>query len=698
MTGTWTLGIDFGTSFTVVAVHADGRPESIDIDGQRRTPSVVLVDDDGSVRVGSAAEALSATRPGRTLREPKRRIGEPAPVVLGGSAHSVVDLVGALLTFVYGEAVRHQGSEPAEVRLTHPASWGRPRLAELRRAAAIAGIHDVTLVPEPVAAAVAYADEAELDADRNVAVYDLGGGTFDTAVLRCAEGGFVIQGRPGGDPHLGGELFDELLTQHVASQLPDDVRNALAVSDEVIWRQAAAGLRAAARTAKEQLSSQDYAELIVALPTGMVPVRVERADLEALIEPHIAETVELLVRTIADAGLTPADLDAVYLTGGASRTPLVESRLRDALPGVTVLRRADPKLAVALGATLPAAIRALDVTSPIAIVDEPTHVRRTVVNTEESEFAPPGAAVGAGVTAAATAGVEEPSVAAGPSVAAEPSVVDEPAGEAVSESGDAPGTEGSPDVAAPPPAADGTRLDGDSELAGAAAAAGIAGATVVGSSLAEPGAGDDGDAPPPPSPLEPAGGDGGEARSRRTLWLVGAAAALVVLLGGIGIAVAASGSDDSPQPTAEAAVKRRPRSSTTTSTTTTTTAPVPGEPIVVPPPPGTPSTTRAQTVTTTTTRTIVTTTTTPTTHPAPPAPSVTITGPSSCAVGGTCGWQAVVSNGTSGSWSSSCGGGGSWPANSYYSISRSTPGTCSISLTISGPGGTRTGSRTVTFS
>ena len=116
----------------------------------------------------------------------------------------------------------------------------------------------------------------------------------------------------------------------------------------------------------------------------MVPIRVERAELEALIEPHIAETIDLLSRTASDAGVPADELAAIYLTGGASRSPMVETRIREAFPGVEVLRRADPKLAVAIGATLPAAARALDVTSPIAIIDEPTHVRRTIVSTQET--------------------------------------------------------------------------------------------------------------------------------------------------------------------------------------------------------------------------------------------------------------------------------------------------------------------------
>lgn len=380
---TWVLGIDFGTSYTTAAICANGRPEPIEIDGQRRMPSVILVDEDGSIVVGSAAERLSATRPGRTLREPKRRLGEPTPVVLGGEPYSVINLVGALLASVYAEAVRHQGGPPTEIRLTHPASWGRPRLAELRRAAAIAGMPNVTLIPEPVAAAVAYANDSPESERGYVAVYDLGGGTFDTAILRHTNEGFTIQGRPGGDARLGGELFDELLAQHVTEQLTPEAASAIVASDELSWRQAAANLRSEARNAKETLSTRDYAELLVALPTGLTQVRVTRADLEGLITDYIDESVDLLARAVADAGMAPGELTAIYVTGGASRAPMIEERLRAAFPGVVVSRRNDPKMVIALGATLPEAAASLDITREMAVVDEPTVMKGTIVSTVE---------------------------------------------------------------------------------------------------------------------------------------------------------------------------------------------------------------------------------------------------------------------------------------------------------------------------
>ncbi len=348
----WVLGIDFGTSFTVAAYRMAGRaPEVVEIAGERRMPSVVLADENGTLVVGRSAENLAAAQPSRALRAPKARLGEPAPVILAGRAYAVVDLVAAQLQHVYAEAVRHQGGPPTEVRLTHPASWGRPRLNQLAEAAAKAGLPNPVPVPEPVAAAASYAEEVRVAEGDHVAVYDLGGGTFDTAVLQATGDGFVVVGRPAGEDRLGGDLFDELVANHIGAKLDPDTWEQLQASDELAWQQAAAALRAEARRAKESLSSHPVAEVLLALPTGMVHQRITREELDNLVRPHLEQSVDLLGRAIADAGLDPSRLSAIYLAGGASRTPLVEELVSAAFPDTTVSRRGDPKTAVALGST-----------------------------------------------------------------------------------------------------------------------------------------------------------------------------------------------------------------------------------------------------------------------------------------------------------------------------------------------------------
>ena len=340
----WVLAIDFGTSFTVAASRVGDRsPEVIEIDGERRLPSMIVVDEDGVVRVGRAAETLAGSSPGRVLRAPKSRLGEPAPVVLGGRPHPITSLVADLLRHVHDEAIRYHGRPPSEVRLTHPATWSGPRRQQLVTAAELAGIDDPVLVPEPVAAAIAYADEGGVPDHGHVLVYDLGGGTFDTAALQSSPDGFVVVGRPGGDPRLGGELFDELLANAIGERLDRDVFEQIQLAEDVLWQQAAAGLLRESRRVKEALSSHPFADLLLGLPTGLVQQRVEQGDLTDVIGPYIDETVAVMRQTADAAGLGSDALSSIYLVGGASRTPLVSESVGAAFPGVPLSRRGDPK-------------------------------------------------------------------------------------------------------------------------------------------------------------------------------------------------------------------------------------------------------------------------------------------------------------------------------------------------------------------
>lgn len=348
----WVLGIDFGTSYTVAAQRVASRPaEVIDLGDERRMPSVVVVDEAGGLVVGRNADNLAAAQPMRAIRAPKSRLGDPLPVVLGGRPYQAVDLVAAILQVVYRDAVQAVGHPPADVRLTHPAAWAGARLSQLLDAATRAGIERPVLVAEPVAAAAAYAESTGIADGACVAVYDLGGGTFDSAVLQATRGGFVVIGRPGGEDRLGGNLFDEVLSNHLGGRLDPAVWEQLQVSDELAWQRAASALRAEARKVKESLSSYPTADALVTLPNGMAHVQVARAELDELIRPYLLDSVESMRRTIADAQIGPGDLQAIYLAGGASRMPLVEELVRRAFPDVAVSRRGDPKTAVALGAT-----------------------------------------------------------------------------------------------------------------------------------------------------------------------------------------------------------------------------------------------------------------------------------------------------------------------------------------------------------
>ncbi len=383
----WILAIDFGTSYTVAASKVGDRaPEVIEVGGERRMPSVVMVDPAGAVIVGRTADDLSGTHPESTLRALKNRLGDQAPVVLDGRPYQVVHLVAALLKQVYTESVRQMGEPPTEVRLTHPATWNRPRLNRLLEAAAKAELPSPALVPEPVAAALSFASEVGVAQGAFVVVYDLGGGTFDSAVVTASGAGFNIVGRPSGDQNIGGELFDEIIVNHLGQQLPPDAWEAIQIGEEPLWQQVGATLRNEARRAKETLSGNAWADLLVPLPTGLQQLRLTRDEFEELVTPYLAETVMLLDRCVTEAGLDPTQLAGISLVGGSSRSPIVERMVKEAFPAVPVIRRGDPKTAVASGAAR--AVRST-VTPPLASAGRTTQEAAAGTAQQSVRLAPP---------------------------------------------------------------------------------------------------------------------------------------------------------------------------------------------------------------------------------------------------------------------------------------------------------------------
>jgi molecular chaperone DnaK (HSP70) len=345
----WSLAIDFGTTSTAAAM-TDGRaaPQVLEIEGSRYFPSVVYRDEAGQLLTGRTAVRQAAVFPDRAERVPKRALVAGSEVILGGHPVPVTELVAAVLGRVYAEAVRyHGGRPPAVVVLTHPARWSETRRGRLRDAAIKAGVTDPVFVSEPVAAASWYARPA---AGAVVAVFDLGGGTLDTAVLRASGTRYEIAGVPGGNANLGGEDFDELLLGRVSDLARE--------RDAAEWgglfgmastrsRRDMALVRADVTAAKEALSEHTVFDLSV---VGFAEeFRLTRPEFEELIGADVDEAVTEMCRTIAAAGVTAGELTGCYLTGGSSRIPLIAARLAAAVEVAPQLRD-DPKAVVALGA------------------------------------------------------------------------------------------------------------------------------------------------------------------------------------------------------------------------------------------------------------------------------------------------------------------------------------------------------------
>jgi actin-like ATPase involved in cell morphogenesis len=346
---TYALGIDLGTTFTAAATWRDGHTEIASLGSRAASiPSVVLLRQDETFLTGETANRRALTEPHRVAREFKRRLGDPTPILLGGVPYSAEALMARLLRSVIDEVATREGGPPSSICVSHPANWGPYKTDLLRQAVRIADLEQpVALTTEPEAAAVFYAQQQRVDRGAVVAVYDLGGGTFDAAVLRKTGTGFEILGQPEGIERLGGIDFDAAVFSHVSralggklAELDEDDPTAIA---------AVARLREECVEAKEALSSDTDATIPVLLPNISTEIRLTRGELEAMVRPALGDTIEALKRALRSAGVTPEQLHSVLLVGGSSRMPIVAQMVGAEL-GRPVAVDAHPKHAVALGA------------------------------------------------------------------------------------------------------------------------------------------------------------------------------------------------------------------------------------------------------------------------------------------------------------------------------------------------------------
>ncbi|GAB3466947.1 hypothetical protein GCM10027436_81370 [Actinophytocola sediminis] len=314
-------------------------------------PSVAYSAPGGSLLTGTAALAAAAD-PALVVRNFKRRLGDPTPLVIGGTAYSPAALMAAQLRDVLAHVATAMGAPPASVVLTCPAIWGPYRREHFTEVLRLANVTDYRLVTEPEAAATHYSGERRLGDGEVVAVYDLGGGTFDTTILRMRAGGMEILGTPEGIEHMGGIDFDETVLAHLDDQL-DGAISDLSPADPAAAR-ALADIRALCVRAKEDLSVEPDLRLSVPLPTGPREVTISRLELNEMIRPSVRLTIDALRRTISSAGLTAEDLSAVLLAGGSSRIPLVSQQVFAEF-GKPVRVTLHPKFTVALGAAAVAA-------------------------------------------------------------------------------------------------------------------------------------------------------------------------------------------------------------------------------------------------------------------------------------------------------------------------------------------------------
>ncbi|WP_153506622.1 Hsp70 family protein, partial [Cumulibacter manganitolerans] len=347
------LAIDFGTSNTVAAVSVDGTaPRLLTIDGSPLVPSSVYLGEDGTIAVGRDADRQARIDPSRYEPNPKRRIDD-GEMLLGTDVIPVRQAIAAVLGRVLQEFRRQfDGARPDVVRLTHPARWRKTRRDVLVAACREAGLSDdPILVPEPVGAATHFVSQGghNMQPGQALAVYDLGGGTFDVAIVQKTANGFEVIAEAG-LPDLGGLDFDHAILEHVGrSQQPTNPEEWAKLNrpTDTASRRAQRALAVDIKEGKEALSRHPHTD--IAFPAPFHDVHVTRSEFEELIRPNLARSVELLSTTISEANQTPDRLSGVYLVGGSSRIPLVARLIQEGL-GVTPATLDQPEATVASGA------------------------------------------------------------------------------------------------------------------------------------------------------------------------------------------------------------------------------------------------------------------------------------------------------------------------------------------------------------
>lgn len=345
------LGIDLGSTYTTAAVGVNGAPPRLLALGSRtpEIPSVVFVAQNGDLVVGEAAEDRGDAEPGRLVRNVKQHVVSEMPVQVGGSDVTAARLLAALLRHVAEKAGRAHGGAPTELVLTVPAGWGAFQIQLFDAAVELAGVGSVTHRREPEAAVAAYAARTRLDPGAKVAVYDLGGVTFDASVLERVPAGLTLVGAPQVADPLGGADFDEAVYRLVTGGLGDRLRDLDRADPEVIV--GLARLRRSCVAAKESLSTETEASVRVDLPGLDTSVRVTRSEFESLIRSPLRESTTVLRRALASAGVHTDELTALQLIGGSAKIPAVAGVLQREF-GVPLALSPHPQYDTALGSLM----------------------------------------------------------------------------------------------------------------------------------------------------------------------------------------------------------------------------------------------------------------------------------------------------------------------------------------------------------
>ncbi len=350
MTSSYYLAVDVGTSRTAAAtarLAPDGSLLATPFALGRSAdsaPSAMFVTG-GELLFGDAAERRGLTEPERLVREFKRRIGDDVPIIAGDQRFTPEEVYALMVAWVVDLVSEREARLPNAIAVTVPVAWGQYRTQLVEEALARHGWSSVTLVTEPEAAARHYESTSPLPAARALAVYDLGGGTFDAIVLRTDAAGTVQSaGSQVGLDDIGGSDFDDAVLRHTltaAGVAPESLG-----ADE---RMALAALRRECVDAKESLSFDSEVVIPVLLGSGHGTVRLTRDEFESMIDQRITRTTDALAEALESAGVDTDEVESILLTGGSSRIPHIAQVLSERFDRPIAID-ADPKAIIALGA------------------------------------------------------------------------------------------------------------------------------------------------------------------------------------------------------------------------------------------------------------------------------------------------------------------------------------------------------------
>lgn len=369
------IGIDLGTTNSAMAVMQAGKPEIIaNSEGARTTPSVVAVNKNGERLAGQVARRQQVTNSKNTIYEVKRLIGRrwedkevqrdlklmgyeivksgtSVKVKMGDKEYSPEEISAMILGKLKADAEAFLGSPVTEAVITVPAYFDDSQRQATKDAGKIAGLEVKRIINEPTAAALAYGLDKAEKKDEKIAVYDLGGGTFDVSILELGDGVFEVKST-NGDTHLGGADFDRVIVNYLADEFKKE--QGINVSED---KAAMQRLRDEAEKAKIELSTTNEVEINLPFLTADAegPKHFEhkltRAKLESLVGELIDKTAGPCEKALKDAGLKASDIDAVVLVGGMTRMPAVQEKVRKIF-GKEPMKGVNPDEVVAIGAAI----------------------------------------------------------------------------------------------------------------------------------------------------------------------------------------------------------------------------------------------------------------------------------------------------------------------------------------------------------